>query len=70
MTSSPALSPGPSLPGAAMEEGVRLQLLALHSVHHSPHQPDTRAGLVPRAEEEDRTVKPQAPQLRDIQAVG
>ena len=39
MTSSPALSPGPSLPGAAMEEGVRLQLLALHSVH-TPHQPD------------------------------
>ena len=39
MTSSPALSPGPSLPGAAMEEGVRLQLLALHSVH-TPHLPD------------------------------
>ena len=48
MTSSPALSPGPSLPGAAMEEGVRLQLLALHSVHHTPHQPDTRAEAAPR----------------------
>ena len=50
MTRSPALSPGPSLPGAAMEEGVRLQLLALHSVpvHHTSHQPDTSQEAAPR----------------------